>query len=58
MKFFWNMYAQLPGQDNPYASLDCGTEFSQLPPALIITAGYGPMSLDNVQLYAPLIELS
>lgn len=47
MKFFWNMYAQYSGQDkNPYASLDCGIEFSKLPPALIITAEYDPLSFD------------
>ena len=42
MKFFWSMY--LPsGEKNPYASLDCGSDFSKLPPAIIITAQHDPL---------------
>ena len=52
MKFFWNMYIQLPGEDkNPYASLDFSSEFAHLPPALIITAEYDPLSYD-IEKYA------
>ncbi len=48
MRFFWNMYIQSPEEDkNPYASLDYCTEFNHLPPALIITAEYDPLSFDG-----------
>lgn len=47
MRFFWNMYAQQPGDNkSPYASLECAAEFSNLPPALIITAEYDPLAFD------------
>jgi acetyl esterase len=52
MKFFWNMYIQAPGADrDPYASLDCNLEFQNLPPALIITAEYDPLTYD-IEKYA------
>lgn len=48
MKFFWSMYAQASGSDqNPYASLDRNSEFQNLPPALIITAEYDPLTYDT-----------
>lgn len=46
MQFFWSMY--LPSGDyakDSYASLDCVTDLSQLPPAFIITAEYDPFAL-------------
>lgn len=47
MKFFWNMYALHAEQyKNPYASLDYGSAFNHLPPALIIKAEYDPLSFD------------
>lgn len=56
MKFFWNMYTPLSGQEkNPYASLDCGREFKELPPALIIAAEYDPMTFD-VDRYAVMLR--
>ncbi len=44
MQFFWSMY--LPSGDyakDPYASPDCATDLSQLPPTFIITAEYDPL---------------
>jgi len=56
MKFFWEMYLQDIRKDNsPYASLDRGTEFQQLPPALIATAEYDPLSYD-ANRYAALLR--
>ena len=44
MEFFWSMYLQSPeDHTNLYASLDQGTDFTNLPPALIITAEYDPL---------------
>jgi acetyl esterase len=44
MKFFWSMYIQSPEQcKNKYASPDHAIDFSNLPPALIITAEYDPL---------------
>jgi len=52
MKFFWNVYARVPGAHrNRYASLDCNSEFQNLPPALIITAEYDPLTYD-IEKYA------
>lgn len=48
MKFFWSMYTPNPGEDkNPYASLNLCTKFHDLPPALIITAEYDPLSFEG-----------
>lgn len=47
MKYFWNMYTQNPDDSkHPYASLDYRVECEGLPPALIITAEFDPLSLD------------
>lgn len=44
MTFFWNMYLQNSGEGrNPYASPDQATDFSGLPPAVIVTAEYDPL---------------
>lgn len=50
MKFFWNMYAPGAYQD-PYSSLDCNSNFQNLPPALIITAEFDPLTYD-IEKYA------
>lgn len=52
MNFFWSMYLKSPGDDkNPYASPDQATDFTRLPPALIITAEYDPLR-DEADKYA------
>lgn len=46
MQFFWSMYLSKPGDDKlPYSSFDTVTNFKNLPPALIITAGYDALRL-------------
>lgn len=48
MKFFWDMYIQSSGEyKNPYASLDYNSDLKNLPPAIIITAEYDPLSYDS-----------
>lgn len=56
MRQFWNMYAGASGNlKNPYASLDCAEEFKELPPALIITAEYDPLTYD-IDMYAQRLQ--
>lgn len=44
MKFFWSMYLQSPVDHmKSYASPDQATDFTKLPPAVIITAEYDPL---------------
>jgi acetyl esterase len=56
MKFFWSMYLPPKHEKNPYASLDCGTDFSGLPPALIITAEHDPLRHEAEQYAEKLIQ--
>lgn len=48
MRMFWGAYMMsLEVTKNPYASLDCNSDLSGLPPALIITAEYDPLRYDT-----------
>lgn len=50
MKFFWSMYLQSSEDfNNPYASPDLTPDFSNLPPALIITAEYDPLHQEGAK---------
>ena len=56
MRSFWEMYAQSPGDaKDAHASLDCGTDFTDLPPAVIIAAEYDPLTHD-IESYALKLE--
>lgn len=56
MKYFWDMYSQSPDdKKNPYASLDFRTDFDRLPPAILITAEYDPLSFD-INKYASRLQ--
>ena len=55
IKFFWRMYLQSPeDHKKPYASPDKATDFTNLPPALIITAEYDPLR-DEAEEYAKIL---
>lgn len=52
MTFFWNMYLQSPENYNKaYASPNLASDFTGLPPAVIITAEYDPLH-EEAQSYA------
>lgn len=57
MKYFWDMYTQSSEDNkNPYASLDNGMDFHNLPPALIVTAEYDPLSFETEKYAEKLIK--
>lgn len=56
MEFFWSMYLKNPEDaKNCYASPDHATDFSHLPPALIVIAEYDPLSVE-AESYAVQLE--
>ncbi|MES2199838.1 MAG: alpha/beta hydrolase [Chlamydiota bacterium] len=50
MKFFWSVYLQSPeNRQNVYASPDLVTDFSNLPPMLVITAEHDPLQFEAME---------
>lgn len=48
IQFMWGAYLQYPeNAQNPYASLDRAQDLSNLPPAVVITAGYDPLHVEG-----------
>ena len=57
MQFMWSAYLQSSeNAKNPYASLDCVKNFSDLPPAVVITGEYDPLRKEGERYAAALAE--